>query len=1327
LKAISRNKINSEKYWDTRFQTDWREKQGGEQSVFFGKIAIEHLPSWFVSVVRNENFSICDWGCAQGEGTDLLATLFETSTITGVDFSKEAIDKAQQQFPARKFICQDFLKEGSKNIYNVLFSSNTLEHFNNPWDVFATISKYATDLVVLLLPFREYNRISEHFTTFDFATTRLNRGDWHLVNCTVIDTRQLKPSHWMGEQVLLIYAHTEFISRYPLTLAEINFHTKESDPIRIRALSEKNAEYESKLAELEKDIANKATLVATISSELHQQTNDAKLKTEMISVRDSKIAQLESDRNYLQYQLDAFVSSKRWVFVSKLSRIFNKLFPEHSFHRKLAGKAVRLIKHILREYSAKKVQAKRRQDLQTHLKPDPLKKTVAFQLETFDKGGLEEVVLSLASNDYLRHKFNVIIIVVGVANGYLVELAQQRGIQVVGLENDLHLLEDIVKHYSISICHLHYSIFGLAVYKKMGVKTVYTVHNNYIWADHNFVLKRREEYKKVDTFVAVSNQVKQYFSSKFEIDQELIHVVPNGVDPELLAADYASTDRTEYGFTSSDFIFISVSTFQPNKSQISLIIALSKLIRKHPQMRLLLVGNIADRNYYDRIQEMIKKYKVSDFVTVLDYLPKQKLLGLVQLSNCFILPSLTEGFSISTLEAMYLNRPMILSDVGGAREVIKNRDLGIIVKLPYPDILQLDLPTILTDYSSDSNLRHVPSLVKAMKDMYLHRKHWSTKAQKGKQKIIDYFNANRVARDYIEIFKSLSPSDGETYSLAANLSTSSDHAIEVDTHIVSERRPLVTVMLPIYNHVEFAIDSIKSVLQQTFQNWELIILDDGSTDGLLKSLEQFSEDPRIRIYTQKNQKLPRTLTHLQKLARGAFLTWTSADNLMEPTMLETLSTFLIANPQCALCYADVMIIDKNGNPYTKRGYRDNQRDENNPAILRLPRDASSLGAEADNYINACFMYRHEASNAVGGEYAADLTGLEDYDYWLRLSRYGDIVHIGNSEPLYRYRVHDKSMSEELQTTKREQHLARIKTFIDFEHKRADLTANSFNITVTPGVLAPISSSDVGSLKSIEITKLGDSSVNKPNTVNVSFDGNYYTVPSTKGVLQQISVGFDISPLATKARYHNPELPFWEYPNTENRKIIGIHIELDRIDLAATRKLIEQNQDFYFVFCEKNSQTSNPGTQLVEGLPNAVYLGYKPFGEPYVMYSTWEALLLPPLAAEAAEYPYDDQKTLAWACAIPLYYPEVLDGFSVLPLCAGYSINQPLPISYNNQIASEDLLKKYIDFYSTAQRIQLLQRVCNSKIQEEWVSRPNFGEVLSDEAYPTQVSYNRKHK
>ena len=94
-----------------------------------------------------------------------------------------------------------------------------------------------------------------------------------------------------------------------------------------------------------------------------------------------------------------------------------------------------------------------------------------------------------------------------------------------------------------------------------------------------------------------------------------------------------------------------------------------------------------------------------------------------------------------------------------------------------------------------------------------------------------------------------------------------------------DRKDLVTVVLPVFNQADMLAESIDSVLAQTYAPFELIVLDDGSTDDVDAVFAEYSDDPRVRLLRQPNQKLPKALSNAFRFARGEFRTWTSAASI----------------------------------------------------------------------------------------------------------------------------------------------------------------------------------------------------------------------------------------------------------------------------------------------------------------------------------------------------------------------------------------------------------------------------------------------------------------
>lgn len=219
---------------------------------------------------------------------------------------------------------------------------------------------------------------------------------------------------------------------------------------------------------------------------------------------------------------------------------------------------------------------------------------------------------------------------------------------------------------------------------------------------------------------------------------------------------------------------------------------------------------------------------------------------------------------------------------------------------------------------------------------------------------------------------------------------------------------LVSVVLPVYNQSEFLRAAIESALGQTYADFELIIVNDGSTDNVEEILDDYVGRPRVRILTQENQTLSNALNNGFAFAGGEFWTWTSADNLMHPHHLARMVEFLRSGQDVAMVYADYEAIDDRSRPLTDVAFRPHNRRNPRSPEIHLPRDTAQLNLVADNFIGGCFMYRGSVGLVVG-EYAPWL-GVEDYDYWMRVNAQFLISHLGTDEMLYRYRVHANTLN-----------------------------------------------------------------------------------------------------------------------------------------------------------------------------------------------------------------------------------------------------------------------------------------------------------------------------
>ncbi|MBC8262926.1 MAG: glycosyltransferase [Anaerolineales bacterium] len=204
----------------------------------------------------------------------------------------------------------------------------------------------------------------------------------------------------------------------------------------------------------------------------------------------------------------------------------------------------------------------------------------------------------------------------------------------------------------------------------------------------------------------------------------------------------------------------------------------------------------------------------------------------------------------------------------------------------------------------------------------------------------------------------------------------------------------MSIVLPAYNQAHYLPAALGGVFAQTYQHYELIVVNDGSTDGTAEVLSNHQHRHEFTIMTQENQGLPRALNAGLAHARGGYLTWTSSDNVMLPEMLAVLVQALDEDPSVGLVYADRYLMDDEGRDLG----RFNTSDYDPYLLLHA------------NLVHCCFLYRRECMQRVGG-YDPEFIYGEDWEYWIRISQHFRMKRI--PQALYRYRLHPTSMTSEL--------------------------------------------------------------------------------------------------------------------------------------------------------------------------------------------------------------------------------------------------------------------------------------------------------------------------
>lgn len=212
--------------------------------------------------------------------------------------------------------------------------------------------------------------------------------------------------------------------------------------------------------------------------------------------------------------------------------------------------------------------------------------------------------------------------------------------------------------------------------------------------------------------------------------------------------------------------------------------------------------------------------------------------------------------------------------------------------------------------------------------------------------------------------------------------------------------PAVSVVMTVYNTACYLEAAVQSILNQTFADFEFIIIDDGSTDSSPSLLRRFADaDPRIKLHLAEHRGIVISANEGLHLARGRDIARMDSDDISHPDRLRQQVEYLDAHPECILLGCDVSMIDPYGSPYL-RIHRKQNHDEIEAEMLTY------TGGMA--VVQPAAMIRAAALHDMG-DYRGDADYAEDLDLFLRLAEVGRVANL--PDVLFYYRRHPTSVSQ----------------------------------------------------------------------------------------------------------------------------------------------------------------------------------------------------------------------------------------------------------------------------------------------------------------------------
>jgi glycosyltransferase involved in cell wall biosynthesis len=254
-----------------------------------------------------------------------------------------------------------------------------------------------------------------------------------------------------------------------------------------------------------------------------------------------------------------------------------------------------------------------------------------------------------------------------------------------------------------------------------GIPIVETLHGAHSFFERETWSRERLRSKQITGFVAVSELVRrQYLRANPDYPADRVITIPNGVDDQHISLRDRTQARSRLGL-SYEFLFVSLARCHLQKNTFGLVTAFSDVARAYPEAHLLVAGRADDVAYFEQVRRLRDGLPCASRIHLRGHCPDPS--SVLAAADAFVLDSFFEGWSLASMEALFAGLPVIISEVGGAREQVgENGRRGFVVGNPLGD------PEVM-DWGSMSRARFRPqvnraALVEAMSAVIADRVRW---------------------------------------------------------------------------------------------------------------------------------------------------------------------------------------------------------------------------------------------------------------------------------------------------------------------------------------------------------------------------------------------------------------------------------------------------------------------------------------------------------------------------------------------------------------------------------------------------------------------------
>jgi glycosyltransferase involved in cell wall biosynthesis len=317
-----------------------------------------------------------------------------------------------------------------------------------------------------------------------------------------------------------------------------------------------------------------------------------------------------------------------------------------------------------------------------------------------EPAGAENLLLSIARK-LDKKRFHLVVGYV-YGHGTLAPEIKRAGVKVIDLSRKGRIdpwliikLLLLIKKEKIKIIHthlVHASIAGRIAAKLAGVKSIITTrHYTYDQKEKSLVnwIERKTAVFN-DSFIAISNAVKEYMVTREKYKPEKITVIYNGIDLSL----FDSENKKIIPKNNYDFLVGSVGRLHPSKGYDTLLKSMPPVIKEFPSVKLIIIGDGIQRKY---LEGLCFDLGISEQVIFLGRKTPAEVIRFLKNIDLFVLASNWEGFGLALIEAMALRKPVVATKVEGICEIVEDGQTGFLVPPAQPQTLSFRIIQLLKD------------------------------------------------------------------------------------------------------------------------------------------------------------------------------------------------------------------------------------------------------------------------------------------------------------------------------------------------------------------------------------------------------------------------------------------------------------------------------------------------------------------------------------------------------------------------------------------------------------------------------------------------------